>query len=177
MATPAEPGKPITTDNRITLAEIKALQASNRAVVISPRKGVVIVDGFKRYHLDGTPMMTKRQLKEAIRGSKKEKEKEKAEGCDVRLAADVRPVVKNEPDYLADSIAAQFSASRLDAIRAFYKHRPRGDAWFLVSIVDDLLATLKTVALSPNPICTGEHEFCDCIGERVRSVIARTEAK
>jgi len=120
-------------------------------------------------------MMTKRQLKEAIRGSKKEEEK--AEGRDVRLAADVRPVVKNEPDHLADSIAAQFNASRLDAIRAFYKHRPRGDAWFLVSIVDDLLATLKTVALSPNPICTGEHEFCDCIGDKVRSVIARTEAK
>ena len=83
--------------------------------------------------------MTKRQQK-AVRRAEKEKAKE---GCDVRATSDVRPVV-NEPDRLADSIAAQFkSGSRLDGIRSFYKHRPHGDMWFLVEIVDDLLPALK----------------------------------
>ena len=45
----------------ITIAEIEALQAANHVVVIYPRKGLVVVDGFKRYQLDGTPMMTKRR--------------------------------------------------------------------------------------------------------------------
>ena len=172
MGNPAEPGQALTEANRITMAEIEALQMANRAVVIYPRKGLVIVDGFKRYQLDGTPIMTKRQQKEASRGKK-----EKAKGRDVRATADVRQVVKNEPDYLADAIAAQFSASHLDSIRAFYKHRPHGDMWYLVEIVDDLLATLKAVALSRDPICTGEHQFCDCIGDKVRAAIQRTEAK
>ena len=84
--------------------------------------------------------MTKRQMQEANRGKKEE-----VKGRDVRATADVRQVVNNEPDWLADSIAAQFSASRLDSIRAFYKHRPRGDAWFLVEIVDALLPALKSL--------------------------------
>ena len=168
----AEPGRALTEANRITMAEIEALQASNRAVVIYPRKGLVIVDGFKRYQLDGTPIMTKRQQKEARRG-----EKEKAQGSDVRSAAGVRPTVNNEPDWLADSIAAQFSASHLDSIRAFYKNRPHGDMWYLVEIIDKLLATLRAVALSRDPICTGEHEFCDCIGDKVRTAIAWAETK
>jgi hypothetical protein len=117
-------------------------------------------------------MMTKRQLKEANRGKK-----EKAEGRDIRATADVRTTVTNEPDRLADSIATQFRGSRLEGIRTFYKHRPHGDMWFLVEIVDDILATLEAVALSPNPICSGEHGFCDCIGDKVRAAIARTEAK
>ena len=43
------------------LTSIGALQAANHVVVIYPRKGLVVVDGFKRYQLDGTPMMTKRR--------------------------------------------------------------------------------------------------------------------
>jgi hypothetical protein len=83
--------------------------------------------------------MTKKQFREARRSEKETK------GQAVHSAPDVRPSVRNEPDYLADSIAAQFSASRLDAIRSFYKQRPRGDAWFLVEIVDDLLPALKSL--------------------------------
>lgn len=47
--------------------------------------------------------MTKKQLREVNRG-----EKEKAQGCDVRPAADVRPVVLNLPDVLVDVIAERF---------------------------------------------------------------------
>lgn len=51
MNKPAEPGQAVTKSNAITMAEVEALQAANRAVVIYPRKGLVIVDGFKRYLL------------------------------------------------------------------------------------------------------------------------------
>jgi hypothetical protein len=136
MATPAEPGKPLTEANRITMAEIEALQAANRAVVIYPRNGTVIVDGFNRYQLAGT-MLSKRQQKEAQRA-----QKEKTQGCDVRTSSDVRPVI-NEPDRLADSIAKQFKGTRLDGIRTFYRHRPHGDMWFLVETMDHMLRTQR----------------------------------
>jgi hypothetical protein len=169
----AEPGKPITNANRITMAEIEALQAANRAVVIYPRKGVVIVDGFKRYQLDGTPAMTKRQLKEANRGKK-----EKAEGRDVRATADVRKIVSgSEPDRLADRIAVQFSGSRLDAIRAFYKHRPRGDAWFLVEALDDAHTALKSLRalIHDLGVQDADDSWYEAIA-RTDAVIARIDA-
>ena len=172
-ANPAEPGQTLTKANSITMAEIEALQAANRAVVIYPRKGVVIVDGFKRYQLDGTPMMTKRQLKEANRV-----QKEKGQGRDVRATADMRQAVSNEPDWLADSIAAQFSASRLDAIRSFYKHRPRGDAWFLIEIVDDLLPALKSLRALIHDLCVqdADDSWTEAV-ERADKVIANAEGK
>lgn len=43
---------------------------------------------------------------------------------------------------------------------------------------DYLLAALKAVALSPSPVCTGEHAApCDCVGDVVRAAIAKAEAK
>lgn len=172
-ANPAEPGQQLTKANSITMAEIEALQAANRAVVIYPRKGVVVVDGFKRYNLDGTPAMTKRQLKEANRGKK-----EKVEGRDIRATADVRQTVKNEPDRLANSVAAHFSASRLDAIRAFYKQRPRGDVWFLVEIVDDLLPALKSLRalIHDLGVQDADDSWTEAV-ERADKIIASTEAK
>lgn len=101
----------------------------------------------------------------------------KVQGRDVRATANVRPAV-NEPDWLADSIAAQFSASRLDAIRAFYKHRPRGDAWFLVEIVDDTLAALKSLRALIHDL--GVQDADDSWNEaiaRADAVIARAEGK
>ena len=52
MGNPAKAGQAPTKANHITRAEVKALQAANHAVVIYPRKRLVIVDGFKRYQLD-----------------------------------------------------------------------------------------------------------------------------
>ncbi len=49
----------------------------------------------------------------------------------------------------------------------------------LIAAAPEMLAALQSVALSPNCVCTGEHNArtCDCVGSVVRAVIAKAKGQ